>query len=190
MHYYRCSCCCSILLDPKMYLSKEDEKKRYEEHNNDVEDPKYQKFVAPIVDQVKQKFVQGCTGLDFGAGTGPVIAKLLREKGFRVELYDPYFWDNSGALNLRYDFIACCEVIEHFHFPGKEFKLLRSLLKPNGSLYCMTEVYNDEIDFGQWYYKNDPTHVFFYHLSALAWIRSHFGFSALKVEGRLINFDL
>jgi len=33
-----------------MQLSKDKEKERYEEHNNDVEDLRYQQFVAPIVD--------------------------------------------------------------------------------------------------------------------------------------------
>ena len=190
MHYYRCLGCRSILLDPNMHLSKEKEKERYEEHNNDVEDPRYQQFVAPIVDQVKRKFNQSHVGLDFGAGTGPVISKLLREAGFQVELYDPFFWNDTEKLNRKYDYIVCCEVIEHFNFPSKEFKLLRRLLKPNGSLLCMTETYCDKIDFGKWYYKNDPTHVFFYHDHALAWIKSHFGFSELKREGRLIHFEV
>lgn len=173
-----------------MHLSKENEKRRYEEHNNDVDDPKYQKFVAPIVQQVEKKFQKISTGLDFGAGTGPVITKLLREKGFRIELYDPFFWDNPKVLTHNYDFIVCCEVIEHFHNPGHEFTLLRSRLKPNGSLYCMTEVFSGDLDFGKWYYKNDPTHVFFYSEEALEWIRTHFGFSELKIEGRLIHFEV
>lgn len=190
MQYNRCSGCCSILLDPNMHLSIEKEKERYEEHNNDVEDSGYRQFVTPIVEQVKHKFNKSHLGLDFGAGTGPVITKLLREAGFQVELYDPFFWNDSGKLHRSYDYIVCCEVIEHFYSPGREFKLLRSLLKPNGSLICMTVVYCDTIDFGNWHYKNDPTHVFFYHDDALAWIKSHFGFSKLTREGRLIHFEV
>lgn len=190
MHYYRCSGCCSIMLDPGMYLPPEKEKSRYEEHNNDVNDPGYQQFVMPVVEIVEQKFNQTHSGLDFGAGTGPVITKLLQDKGFKLEVYDPYFSNNPAALSQTYDFIVCCEVIEHFHFPAREFKLLNSLLKPGGSLYCMTEIYHDDLDFEKWHYKNDPTHVFFYHENALAWIKKHFKFSGLKKEGRLIHFEV
>jgi len=186
--YYKCTNCSSILLDPLNLLSREEERKRYETHNNDVEDPGYQTFVSPIVNEIERRFNAGHTGLDFGAGTGPVITKLLREKGFKIELYDPFFWDRPEILESKYDYIACCEVAEHFHYPGKEFKLLRSLLKPGGALYCMTEVYSEDTDFERWYYKNDPTHVFFYHKHALEWIRSHFHFSELEIKGRLIQF--
>jgi SAM-dependent methyltransferase len=189
MHYYRCSGCFSIMLDPGMYLTKEKEKSRYEEHNNDVNDPGYQQFVMPVVKQVQQKFSQTHSGLDFGAGTGPVITKLLQDQGFKMELYDPFFCNNPAALSKTYDFIICCEVIEHFHFPFREFKLLRSLLKPGGSLYIMTEIYHEDINFEKWHYKNDATHVFFYHANALAWIKKQLKFSGLKIEGRLIHFE-
>ena len=107
-----------------------------------------------------------------------------------MKLYDPFFWNDPALLQNRYDYIACCEVVEHFHDPCKEFGLLRSLLKPNGSLYCMTKSYTEDIDFQRWHYKNDPTHVFFYHAKAFTWIESHFKFSAVSIEDRLIHFTV
>lgn len=187
--YYKCSNCSSVLLDPENYLTREKERERYEKHNNDVKDPKYQEFVSPIVNEISQKFNVEHTGLDFGAGTGPVITKLLQEKGYKMELYDPFFWNNPKVLDSEYDFIACCEVIEHFHHPLKEFKLLRSLLKSGGILYCMTRLYSEEIDFQRWYYKEDPTHVFFYHENALKWIKKHLHFSKLVINDRLIQLS-
>jgi hypothetical protein len=188
--YHKCSTCSSVLLDPEDFLSKENEKLRYEEHNNDVTDIGYQKFVAPVVTAIQNKFTTEHTGLDFGAGTGPVVTKLLRDNGFNIQLYDPFFWNNPAVLQNRYDYIACCEVIEHFHNPAKEFGLLRSLLQPNGSLYCMTEIYTEEIEFKQWYYKRDPTHVFFYHSKAFTWIGSHFNFSTVSIQDRLVHFSV
>jgi len=185
--YYQCSNCQSIMMDPDMHLSPEDEKKRYEQHNNDVNDPGYQRFVQPLVDKVQETYSPQASGLDYGAGEGPVATKLLSEQGYFLELYDPYFWHNQAALTKKYDFIVCCEVIEHFSMPFKEFKLLNSLLKPNGSIYCMTEMYDDYIDFGQWYYVKDPTHVFLYHPKALEWIKENFKFTYLSREGRLIH---
>jgi len=186
--YYQCAHCSSIFLDSRSYVSKEDERKRYEDHNNDIEDPGYQKFVEPIVCGVEQNFDKKHKGLDFGSGTGPVIAKLLRDKGYTIELYDPFFCNNPEKLEETYDFIVCCEVMEHFHSPAKEFALLRSILKPNGALFCMTDIYSERVDFRTWYYKNDPTHVFFYHKNTLTWIQSKFKFSTLKIKGRFIQF--
>lgn len=188
--YYKCINCSSVLLDANAYLSKELERKEYETHNNNVNDIRYQTFVAPIVTAIQSKFDKEHTGLDFGAGTGPVITKLLRDNEFQMELYDPFFWNNPALLQNRYDYIACCEVIEHFHDPFKEFGLLRSLLKPNGSLYCMTKTYTEDIDFQRWHYKNDPTHVFFYHANAFTWIQSHFNFSTVCIQDRLIYFTV
>jgi SAM-dependent methyltransferase len=188
--YYQCGQCSGLFLGRACYVSKEDEKRRYEKHNNNIEDPRYQKFVEPIVSKIQETFGREHQGLDFGAGTGPVIAKLLREKGYSVELYDPYFCDDPKTLEKEYDFIVCCEVIEHFHYPAKEFRRLRSLLKPGGVLFCQTALYSKETDFKNWYYKNDQTHVFFYHANTLLWIQSKCGFSALETYGRLALFSI
>lgn len=189
-NYYHCIGCYSILLDPAEYLSPADEKERYDEHNNDVDDPGYRQFVKPLVDRVLQKYGSEAIGLDYGAGPGPVSAVLLRERGLKIELYDPFYWNERAVFDKKYDFIICCEVIEHFQAPAKEFKLLRSLLKPNGSLYCMTEIYTDGLDFSRWHYKNDPTHVFFYHRQALGWIKNECGFTKLTTDKRVIHLEL
>lgn len=106
-----------------------------------------------------------------------------------MELYDPFFYNNKETLKSKYNFIACCEVIEHFHNPLNEFKLLRSLLSPGGVLYCKTDIYSESIDFESWYYKFDPTHVFFYHKNAFQWIQENTFFSKVEIKGRLIEFE-
>jgi 2-polyprenyl-3-methyl-5-hydroxy-6-metoxy-1,4-benzoquinol methylase len=171
-----------------MYVSKTEEKDRYLTHNNDVNDPRYQNFVSPLFTTVNSDFPKTAKGLDFGAGTGPVIAKMLSEKGYSVALYDPFFHPNTEVLEKQYDFIVCCEVMEHFHNPNKEFKLLERLLAPKGKLYCMTDLVPKNIKFSDWYYKNDNTHVVFYSERNLQWIQRHFGFSKLEVNSRLIVF--
>ncbi len=188
--YHRCGRCLGIFLNRAYLVSPEAEKRRYEEHNNDIHDPRYQEFVGPIVMKVQERFTREHRGLDYGAGTGPVAAKLLRDKGYSIELYDPFFWKNPEALSAQYDFIVCCEVIEHFHFPAKEFKRLRSLLKTGGALFCQTELYSEKTDFEKWHYKNDPTHVFFYQENTLNWIKTGFGFSALEIDGRIARYLL
>ncbi len=186
--YFRCGNCSAVFLSKAHHVSEQEEKERYEKHNNDVEDSGYRGFVAPIVDRVTECFSPSRSGLDFGAGTGPVAASMLREKGYHVELYDPFFWDMPEVLESKYDFIVCCEVIEHFRFPEKEFCLLKSMLKPGGMLFCMTDIYSECRDFGKWYYKDDPTHVFFYHRDTFEWIKSFLSFSRVDIRGRLVEF--
>ncbi len=188
--YYECAICFAISLNSANYISSEQEKKRYQEHNNDVNDIRYQDFVKPIINAVKKEFSKTDCGLDFGSGTGPVITKLLKDLNYNITTFDPFFDNNLKVLNTRYNFIACCEVIEHFHHPLKEFRLLKSLLKSGGKLYCMTELYNENINFEKWYYKNDDTHVFFYHPRTFEWIKEELKFSKVSKSGRLITFEV
>ena len=186
--YYRCGNCQAVLMDPAYFPTPGQEKKRYMEHNNDVNDPGYQSFVMPVVNEVLSNFTKESKGLDLGAGTGPVISKLLKEKGYSIVLYDPFFFNEPTLLEIKYDYIICCEVIEHFHNPRREFKLLRSILRPGGSLFCMTELYTGNINFQGWWYKNDETHVIFYHPVSLEWIKSNYSFYSLETKGRIIHF--
>ena len=84
--YYRCVGCRSVLLHPQFFLSSKQEKARYETHNNCPDDPRYQKFVSPIVDAIKERFGKQKKGLDFGAGTGPVITKMLTDAGYDMSV--------------------------------------------------------------------------------------------------------
>lgn len=188
--YHQCGQCSAVFLDEACHVSREDEKKRYEKHNNDVNDPGYQKFVEPLVRKVQEKFTPEHKGLDYGSGPGPVVAMMLRNKGYSIELYDPYFRDDHAVLQKKYDFIVCCEVIEHFNRPAGEFERLRSLLRPGGAVVCMTDLYSQDTFFEKWYYRNDPTHVFFYHEKTLLWIKSKYGFSKLSIDGRLAVFSI
>lgn len=164
----------------------QEEKEFYQTHNNDILDKRYQLFVSPITLYIFSHFSPQAVGLDFGAGTGPVISYLLQQKGFNVLQYDPFFHPNTELLEKKYDFIVCCEVIEHFHNPRKEFALLRKMLNPNGNLVCMTQLYDQTINFRNWYYKNDQTHVFFYRENTIQWIRDNFSFSEYKIDSRLL----
>lgn len=186
--YYQCNNCYGIFVDKKQRLDKKAEMLCYQEHNNDIEDKKYQEFVSPITSAIMRDFTQNNKGLDFGAGTGPVISKVLSDNDFQVVQFDPFFHNYPDLLNAKYDYIACCEVMEHFHNPGKEFSLLRKLLHQNGKLYCMTEIYNENINFHKWYYKNDPTHIFIYHRKTIHWIKEEFGFLNVCIEDRLISY--
>jgi 2-polyprenyl-3-methyl-5-hydroxy-6-metoxy-1,4-benzoquinol methylase len=187
--FYKCTNCAGIFRPKHTFLSAEEEKQHYEKHNNDVFDERYQAFVSPIVNAVLHDFYPEAKGLDFGSGTGPVIAKMLTDKDFQVQNYDLFFANEPSLLKQKYDYVSCCEVMEHFHHPHQEFELLKRLLLPNGKLYCKTEVFKNLQSFENWYYKDDFTHVFIYQLKTLEWIKSEFSFSNLIVKEKLIVFE-
>ena len=187
--YLQCVSCKSVFKHFENYPSLEEEKERYLLHDNDITNVGYQAFVQPIVQHILKSKPNSAIGLDFGAGTGPVISEILKAEGYNISLYDPFFYPEKEVLNNTYDFIICCEVIEHFHSPNSEFGLLRKLLKPGGSLFCMTHLLPEKEDFRNWYYKNDPTHVIFYSEENIQWIKSNFYFSEVKIEDRLIVFE-
>ena len=168
--YYDCYGCKAIVLDKKYYLTAAQEKARYETHNNDVNDIRYQNFTLPITKYVLEDCLPTHKGLDFGCGTGPVISSMLQKKGYDIVQYDPFFAPNKNVFNTSYDYIVSCEVFEHFHNPKKEIDRLTSLLKANGILLIMTMLYNDQIEFSSWNYRNDPTHVFIYRKETIAYI--------------------
>jgi hypothetical protein len=188
-YYLKCPNCAAIFISKQFLPSDKIEIDRYETHNNNVKDLRYRKFVSPITQTILNNFNDNHRGLDFGSGTGPVITSVLREKGFQIETYDPFFDYRPKVLDSFYDYIACCEVAEHFHDPFSEFQQLKSLLKVNGKLFIMTDSYTDEIDFAKWYYKNDHTHVFFYQKSTFEWIKDTFNFDSVQINGRLVSFN-
>ncbi|MFP4478282.1 MAG: methyltransferase domain-containing protein [Candidatus Izemoplasmatales bacterium] len=187
--YYRCPNCDSIQLDEDQLLSPLKEKNRYDTHNNDIFDLGYQKFVSPITDYILNHFKKTDLGLDFGAGPGPVISKILIDNHYHIKQYDPHYHPNQELLKDQYDYIIACEVIEHFYQPKEEFERLKKLLKENGAWVFMTDLYDDSIDFNQWYYKNDETHVIFYTTKTLEYIKEVYHFNDLMVDKRLIVFS-
>ena len=96
--YYKCQNCRGVFLDRAQLPAPAEEKGRYLEHNNLVDDPRYQDFVRPIVAAVLADFSPAHKGLDFGAGTGPVITKMLTDAGYDIRPYDPYFHNFPATL--------------------------------------------------------------------------------------------
>ena len=187
--YYICQNCGSIEMHPDFFISVEKEKKRYELHKSDILDIGYQRFVEPITNYVISNFSSRHEGLDFGAGNGQIIAKILKSKNIDIKVYDPLFHNDKSVLNSKYDYIIACEVIEHFHNPSNEFALLFSLLKTGGKLIIMTDPLKKETSFIDWYYKNDETHVFFYSNTTFQYIKNKYGFKSVDIKGRLIVFE-
>ncbi len=187
--YGHCPLCSGIFMERSSLLDPEAEKRQYLTHNNDVHDTGYRNFVSPLVEIITERENPSHLGLDYGAGTGPVVATMLEEKGYEITLWDPYFIPDASALYRTYDFIFACEVIEHFHNPKESFEHLKSLLNENGVIYCRTTLVPDNQAFSAWGYKNEETHVFFYHEKTIAWIARQILLCDYEIHSRnIISF--
>lgn len=181
--YYGCPACDLKFLDPGRRLSVAEEEERYGLHENHLEDPGYRNFLKPLLDVILERHPSGSRGLDFGAGGGPLLAQMLKENGYEVDLYDPFFWSDPAPLEKKFDFIVTSEVFEHLYHPRREIELLKGCLRPGATLAVMTSL-TDGVDFENWYYRRDPTHVCFYSSRTMKWIENHFGFTRMQIENK------
>lgn len=179
--YHRCSNCHLIFLSPDKRVDEIEEKRQYDLHENNPDDPGYRSFLSQIVNPLKKYLPEdkNLKGLDFGCGPGPTLNLLLEEEGIEMSVYDPFYYPNQEALDRKYDVITCTEVAEHFFNPLKEFKFLKGSLKEEGVLGIMTDLFSDDIEFSKWHYIKDPTHVGFFSKESLSWLARELN---LKVE--------
>jgi hypothetical protein len=161
--YYECQLCSLVFVPREELISFQLEKERYENHQNSEENSDYIKYLAAIAEKISSKVPKGSTGLDFGCGKSLLMEKILVQQGFSVSSYDLFFHPNQNALEKKYDFILLSEVIEHLRDPYEELRKINGLLKPNGSLIIKTKLLTKEIiDFKNWFYRRDITHIQFF----------------------------
>jgi hypothetical protein len=162
LSYWACSSCKAVFLDEQFRVDEKEEKERYLNHENDINDLRYREFLSRLSNPLKEKLKPDAKGLDFGCGPGPALADILMKEGYQVDLYDPFFYPNKEIFNKKYNFITCTETAEHFFNPKKEFDVVNSLLHKGGWFGVMTSFLPNELSFEDWYYRRDPTHVVFY----------------------------
>ena len=160
--YWKCNFCQAKFLDEVHRLDLKEERNRYEQHNNKIHDEAYRSFLSKLAEPLKTKLSSGSGGLDFGCGPGPALADMLRMDGYKMEIYDPFFFPDKNVLSKQYSFITCSETAEHFFDPFEEFNTLDGLLEKGGWLALMTCFMTEDKLFESWYYRRDPTHVSFY----------------------------
>lgn len=176
---------CKLIFVPEPYrLAAEEEKRRYMLHRNNIENEGYVTFLRQAIDPALRYIDSGMKGLDFGCGPSPVLAMLLDQINVRCQYYDPFFFptiDGSG-----FDFVFSTECVEHFNHPRKTFERMDALIKKGGYLVLMTSLWNNLRKFPAWYYKNDPTHVAFYHPDTLGFLAKHFHYEFLYNDGKRV----
>ena len=186
--YWKCSYCEAIFLDKEFYLSSNDEYKHYLTHNNYVNDPRYKKFLSNLMLPLIERMKLNSIGLDYGCGPGPALSLMLREKGYQMFNYDPFFHPKKSNLLKKYDFISCSETVEHFHNPFYEFTRFNELLNDGGIIGIMTNFHSKENIFENWYYIKDPTHVVFYTKNTFLIIAKMFKWDCEFLNNNLVFF--
>ncbi|QHI68832.1 class I SAM-dependent methyltransferase [Tichowtungia aerotolerans] len=169
--YLRCPCCDLIFVPPKLRLSMEAEKARYDLHQNDSADSGYRKFMNRLFQPLEKKLSPGAGGLDFGCGPGPTLSLMFEEAGYPCAIYDLHYANDPSVFERQYDFLTCSETMEHMYRPREEFKRFLTLVKPGGWIGIMTQLHDHApVPFERWHYKNDDTHVCFFSTQTFQWL--------------------
>jgi hypothetical protein len=186
--FFKCNNCDLIFTSSEFLLDKDEEKKRYNQHQNNILDDGYKAFLYQVVTPIKKYLDKGSIGLDFGSGPYPALVELLVSEGYKMWYYDPYYFNNQEVFDLKYDFITLTEVAEHLYKPADIFKRLVDLLKPNAYLIIMTHRTDLVDDFKNWYYKNDETHVCFYAEKSMQYIAEKYRLKLSILNDRVAVF--
>lgn len=175
--FRRCGTCSLTFVPASQHALPADERARYETHRNSPQDAGYRAFLDRLLAPLAARLPPGARGLDYGSGPGPTASAMMRERGFVMSDYDPFFAPDEAALRKTYAFVTCTEVVEHFRRPAENFDNLDALLEPGGALGVLTGVLEDDAAFPSWWYHNDRTHIAFYRPETLAWIARRYGWS-------------
>ncbi len=160
--YFQCIRCKLVFVPAAQRLDSESEKAIYDQHQNSPFDEGYRRFLSRFADPLIERLTPGCCGLDFGCGPGPALSVMLQESGFKMSLYDIYYYPEKPVLEKRYPFLTATEVIEHLYNPAEVWSLWLRLVEPGGWIGVMTKLVKNAAAFSKWHYKNDQTHVCFY----------------------------
>jgi len=174
-HYFACDCCALVHLARENRLAREQEAAHYGTHENSPDDLRYRGFLDRLRLPLVERLTHGAQGLDFGSGPGPTLSVMFEERGFPMQIYDPFFAPDASVLHRQFDFVSCSETAEHFFDPAAEFARFDRLLRPGGWLAIMTMMTPARSQFRQWHYPRDPTHVCFYGLDTMRWIAQQYG---------------
>ncbi len=162
--YVACKNCHIIQLKKEYHINKNLEKKQYDYHNNSFENKGYVQMFEDFLDFFYKYLETTEYALDFGSGPNPVLAKILKNRGFEnVDYFDKFYQPKKVYEGKKYDLITSTEVFEHLTNPKSTLNLLKNHLKKDGILAVMTLFHSNKYnEFLKWWYKRDPTHITFY----------------------------
>ncbi len=182
--YGHCPQCFCVSVNPTHILDHTEEKSRYNQHQNSMENRGYVEYLTTFGDRTIRKYLPPPAGvLDFGSGPTPTFGELLTSWGYRVTLYDYYFAPGEHWRDQRYQGITSIEVFEHLHDPLGAIGQLTELLEEGGYLFLRTLLhYNDAERFHSWWYPIDETHITFFHEKTFEYMAKQCKLSVVSIQ--------
>lgn len=188
--YLHCPRCDLVFVSDRHHLTPDEEKSRYDFHQNDPTDSGYRNFLNRLFQPLEKKLSPGACGLDFGCGPGPTLSLMFEEAGFECAIYDLHYANDPTVFERQYDFITCSETMEHLYQPREEFERFVSLVKPGGWIGIMTQLHDEApVPFERWHYKDDDTHVCFFSKQSFQTLEKAYGLRVEFHSGSVILFQ-
>jgi len=183
--FFRCGNCHSVHVPHRFHLTEEQELERYALHENNSSDSGYRSYLSGVISSIEKLTgdISAMRVLDYGSGENAVMTRILLDRNISAVAYDPNYYPLS-SVDGAFDLIIACESSEHFRNPREEFQRILTHLKPGGYLYCRTELLDSTPYFSAWYYKNDPTHIFFYSKDTFLYLAEQFGLELIHCNGK------
>jgi len=166
--FWLCGECGLVSVPGRYWLSVDDERARYDLHDNNISNDGYVKFLTQTANVVGATALgrPSMRVLDFGCGENAVLCQLLNNIGIDCHGYDPLYQQSLSDINT-YNIIVLCEVIEHLRDINAELELINTLLHNGGIIIIRTQIYDAPSSFPSWWYAQDMTHINFFNMRSL-----------------------
>lgn len=184
--YLFCKTCYLVFTSKNTHPDQQTARNRYLHHLADAGSPGHINHLIKAIQPVGQLLKHQMHALDYGCGPKPVLADLLYTLGCNCQNYDPIFYPADLSVNT-YDVIFCIETAEHFSDPYQEFSEMQKVLNPEGLVILMTGLYKDKLQFSNWFYKRDFTHISFFHQRTMTYISQKMNWQLLYEDGTSIT---
>ena len=99
--YWLCKICYLIFVPSKFFIPKEEEIKRYLEHENNLNNEGYVEMFTKKIDVIKKICLGTKTVMDYGCGYSQVLKELLEREGYQASAYDPNFFPIENFFELN-----------------------------------------------------------------------------------------
>lgn len=184
--FFQCQNCQLIYVSREHVLDLKKQKDHYDQHQNLELTIGYKNFLTRLITPLKEKGLELKRGLDFGSGPYPMLRDLLLKEGFKsISIYDPIYAYDENVLGQKFDYIVCCEVIEHFVDFRAQFELLLSLLETEGLLILSTGLKPADTALKDWSYIQDITHISILSQPVLEYLKEQY-----DLEYEILGKDL
>lgn len=176
--FYHCTFC-ELIFVPEMYhLNIQEEKTRYDLHDNSMDNKGYVNYLQKIEKVVSGIVTKDKSILDFGSGKNAVLSGLLKINGFNCTSYDPLYGLHNATQKSAFDLLIACEVVEHLRDLRSELFLIKKMITDTSKIIIRTQLYPPSDKFLKWWYIQDLTHINFFSLKSI------------EIAGQILDRDI